>query len=54
MISLLSYTSLPHNQTKEKLNESIDFFNIGGSLNLALNEKRAFFTSEQPERYNLR
>ena len=48
------YTTLPHNLIKEKLTELIEqIFNRDGSLYLACNEKKAFFTSEQPKRYNL-
>ena len=48
------YTTLPHNLIKEKLTELIDqTFNREGSLNLACNDKNAFFTSEQPKRYKL-
>ena len=47
------YTTLQHNLIKEKLTEYIEqTFNTEGSL-LACNEKRLFFTSEQPTRYNL-
>ena len=38
------YTSLPHNLIKEKLIELIEhYFNREGSLNLACNEKHAFY-----------
>ena len=48
------YTTLPHNLIKEKLTELIEqLFNRDGSLYLACNEKSAFFTSEQPERFKL-
>ena len=48
------YTTLPHNLIKEKLTELIEqTFNREGSLYLACNYKNAFFTSEQPKRYNL-
>ena len=48
------YTTLPHNLIKEKLTELIEqTFNREGSLYLACNEKRAFFTSEQPKRFKL-
>ena len=48
------YTTLPHDLIKEKLTESIEHtFNRDGSLYLALNDKNAFFTSEQPKRYKL-
>ena len=48
------YTTLPHNLIKEKLTELIEqTFNREGSLYLACNDKNAFFTSEQPERYKL-
>ena len=48
------YTTLPHNQIKEKLTELIEQkFNRGDSLYLACNDKNAFFTSEQPKRYKL-
>ena len=48
------YTTLPHNQIKEKLTELIEqTFNREGSLYLACNDKNAFFTSEQPKRYKL-
>ena len=46
------YTTLPHNLIKVKLTELIEqTFNREGSLNLACNDKNAFFTSEQPKRY---
>ena len=45
------YTTLPHNLIKEKLIEQT--FNRHGSLYLACNDKKAFFTSEQPKRYKL-
>ena len=45
---------MPHNLIKEKLTELIEqTFNREGSLYLACNYKNAFFTSEQPKRYNL-
>ena len=48
------YTTLPHDQIKEKLTELIEqTFNREGSLYLACNDKNALFTSEQPKRYNL-
>ena len=48
------YTTLPHNLIKEKLTELIEqTFNKEGSLYLAGNDKDAYFTSEQPKRYNL-
>ena len=48
------YTTLPHNLIKEKLTELIEqTFNREGSLYLACNDKKAFFTSEQPKRYKL-
>ena len=48
------YTTLPHNLIKEKLTELIEqTFNREGSLYLVFNDKNAFFTSEQPKRYNL-
>ena len=48
------YTTLPHNLIKEKLTELIEqIFYREGSLNLACNDKNAFFTSEQPKRYKL-
>ena len=38
------YTTLPHNLIKEKLTKLIEqTFNRGGSLNLACNDKNAFF-----------
>ena len=41
------YTTLPYNLIKEKLTEVTEqTFNREGSLHLACNEKRAFFTSE--------
>ena len=47
-------TTLLHNLIKEKLTKLIEqTSNRKGSLYLACNEKRAFFTSEQPKRYNL-
>ena len=43
------YTTFPHILIKEKLTELIDqTFNREGSFYLACNEKRLFFTSEQP------
>ena len=43
------YLTLTHNLIKEKLTELIEqTFNRGGLLYFACNEKRAFFTSEQP------
>ena len=48
------YTTLPHNQIKEKLTELIEqIFNREGSLYLAFNDKNALYTSEQPKRYKL-
>ena len=48
------YTTLPHNLIKEKLTELIEqTFNRESSLYLACNDKNAFFTSEQPKRYEL-
>ena len=48
------YTTLPHNLIKDKLTEVIEqTFNREGSLYLACNDKNAFFTSEQPKRYQL-
>ena len=48
------YTTLPHNLIKEKLIELIEHtFDREGSLNLACNDKNAFFTFEQPKRYKL-
>ena len=49
------YTTLPHNQIKEKLTELIEqTFNREGSLYLACNQKHAcFFTSEQPNRFKI-
>ena len=48
------YTTLPHNLIKEKLTELIEqTFNREGSLYLACNDKKAYFTSEQPKRYKL-
>ena len=48
------YTTLPHNLIKEKLTQLTEqTFNREGSLNLACNEKRVFFTSEQPKRFKL-
>ena len=48
------YTTLSHNLIKEKLTELIEqIFNREGTLYLACNDKNAFFTSEQPKRYNL-
>ena len=48
------YTTLPHNLITEKLTELIEqTFNSEGSLHLACNDKKAFFTSEQPKRYKL-
>ena len=49
------FTTLPYNKIKEKLTELIiQSFYREGSFYLACNEKRAFFTSEQPKRYHLR
>ena len=48
------YNTLPHNLIKEKVSKLFEqTFNREGSLYLACNEKCAFFTSEQPKRYNL-
>ena len=48
------YTTLPHNLTNEKLSELIEHtFNREGSFYLACNEKRTFFSSEQPIRIKL-
>ena len=48
------YTTLPHNLIKDKLTELIEqTFNREGSFYLACNIKNAFFTSEQPKRYEL-
>ena len=48
------YTTLPHNQIKEKLTELIEHrFNREGSFYLACYDKLALFTSEQPRRYKL-
>ena len=48
------YTTLPHNLIKEKLTELIEqTINREGSLYLACNEKRAFFTSKQPKIFKL-
>ena len=48
------YTTLPHNLIKEKLTKLIEqTLNREGSLYLACNDKNAFFTSEQPNRYKL-
>ena len=48
------YTTWPLNLIKEKQTELIEqTFNREGSLYLVCNENRAFFTSEQPKRYNL-
>ena len=48
------YTTLPHNLIKEKLTEFIEqAFNRDGSLYLACNENRAFFTSKPPKQYKL-
>ena len=45
------YTTLPHNQIKEKLTDLIEqTFNREDSLYLACNDKMLFFTSEQPKR----
>ena len=56
MISLLSilYCLVDIPLIKEKLTELIEqTFNREGSLYLACNEKRAFFTSEQTKRFKL-
>ena len=46
------FTKLPHNLIKERLTELIEqTFNREDSLYLPCNEKRAFFTSEQPKRF---
>ena len=48
------YTTLPHNLIKEKLTELIEqTFIREGLLYLACNDKNAFFTFEQPERFKL-
>ena len=54
MISLLSMLfKVSHNLIKEKLTELVEqTFNREGSIYLACNGKRAFFTSELPKRYN--
>ena len=45
---------MPHNLIKEKLTELIEqTFNREGSVYLAGNDKKAFFTLEQPKRYKL-
>ena len=44
---------MPHNLKKQLIELIEQTFNSEGSLDLACNEKRAFFTSEQPKRYNL-
>ena len=54
MISSTLHTTLPHNPIKEKLTELIEqTFHREGSFYLACNDKNAFFTSEQPQRYKL-
>ena len=42
------YTTLPHNLIKEKLIDLIErtFYREEGKLNLACNDKKAFFTSK--------
>ena len=48
------YTTLPHNLINEKLTELIEqLFKRECSLNLACNDKRSFFTSEQPKIFQL-
>ena len=48
------YTTLSHNLIKEKLTKLIEqTLNREGSLYLACNDKNAFFTAEQPKRYEL-
>ena len=48
------YTTLPHTFIREKLTELIEqTFDRDFSLYLACNEKRAFFTSEQPKIFRL-
>ena len=54
MIFFTLHTTLPHNLIKEKLIELIEqTFNREGSIDLACNDKNAFFTSKQPKRYKL-
>ena len=48
------YTTLPHNLIKEKLINLIEWtFKREGSPYIACNERQAFFTSEDTERYKL-
>ena len=48
------YTTLPHNLIKEKLINLIEWtFKRKGSPYIACNERQAFFTSEDTERYKL-
>ena len=52
------YTTLPHNQIKEKLIDLIErafkqFYKKEGTLYLACNNKKAFFTSSDHKGYNL-
>ena len=48
------YTTFPQNLIKEKHTELIEqTFNREGSLYLACNDKKSFFTSELPKRYKL-
>ena len=48
------YTTLPHNLTKEKLINLIEWtFKREGSPYIACNERQAFFTSEDTKRYKL-
>ena len=54
MISLLSILHYIILLSKKKLTELIDqSFNRDGSLDLACNEKYAFFTPKQPKRFKL-
>ena len=48
------YTTLPHNLIKDKLVDIIErTFQREGSLNIACNDKNAFFTSDAVRNYNL-
>ena len=48
------YTTLPHNLIKDKLVDLIErTFQREGSLYIACNDKKAFFTSDAVRSYNL-
>ena len=54
MIFLHYTTTLPRNRIKDKLVDLIErIFQRKGSLYIACNDKRAFFTSDAVRKYNL-